>query len=256
MSPDRFHGRRLEFQHLKSGIPTSTPTELASSLPSLPPILYMKYRNPILGYSKAPWGLSVLSRVTGIFTGTSISPGTLLRQLPNRYAIRAGQNLPDKEFRYLRTVIVTAAVYWGFNSMLAHLLLTFQHRAGVSSYTSSFDLAQTCVFGKQLLGPILCGSISGAPLLPKLRGQFAEFLNNPSPVGLRIFFLPTCVGLRYGHLRYTRSFSRLLSSRTSVLNFPRSLPEPTPGSDLLKVSLRLNLSVGTESLPSVHRLRR
>ena len=59
MSPDRFHGRRLEFQHLKSGIPTSTPTELASSLPSLPPILYMKYRNPILGYSKAPWGLSV-----------------------------------------------------------------------------------------------------------------------------------------------------------------------------------------------------
>ena len=44
--------------------------------------------------------------------------------------------------------------------MLAHLLLTFQHRAGVSSYTSSFDLAQTCVFGKQLPGPILCGSLS------------------------------------------------------------------------------------------------
>ena len=97
------------------------------------------------------------------------------------------------------------------------ILLTFQHRAGVSSYTSSFDLAQTCVFGKQLLGPILCGSISGAPLLPKLRGQFAEFLNNPSPVGLRIFFLPTCVGLRYGHRRNTHSFSRHLPSRTSVL---------------------------------------
>ena len=141
MSPDRFHGRRLEFQHLKSGIPTSTPTELASSLPSLPPILYMKYRNPILGYSKAPWGLSVLSRVTGIFTGTTISPGGLLRQCPDRYTIRAGQNLPDKEFRYLRTVIVTAAVYWGFDSGLALLLLTFQHRAGVTPYTSSFDLA-------------------------------------------------------------------------------------------------------------------
>ena len=96
-------------------------------------------------------------------------------------------------------------------------LILFQHRAGVSSYTSSFDLAQTCVFGKQLLGPILCGSISGAPLLPKLRGQFAEFLNNPSPVGLRIFFLPTCVGLRYGHLRNTHSFSRHLPSQTSVL---------------------------------------
>ena len=24
----------------------------------------------------------------------------------------------DKEFRYLRTVIVTAAVHWGFNSLL------------------------------------------------------------------------------------------------------------------------------------------
>ena len=34
------------------------------------------------------------------------------------YAIRAGQNLPDKEFRYLRTVIVTAAVYWGLSSLL------------------------------------------------------------------------------------------------------------------------------------------
>ena len=185
--------------------------------PSLPPILCIRYRNPISGYSKALRGLSVQSRVMGIFTHTSISPGPLLRQRPSRYAIRAGRNLPDKEFRYLRTVIVTAAVYWGFDSGLALLLLTFQHRAGVSSYTSSFDLAQTCVFGKQLLGPILCGSISGAPLLPKLRGQFAEFLNNPSPVGLRIFFLPTCVGLRYGHRRNSHSFSRHLPSRTSVL---------------------------------------
>ena len=41
-----------------------------------------------------------------------------MRQCPDRYTFRAGQNLPDKEFRYLRTVIVTAAVYRGFNSML------------------------------------------------------------------------------------------------------------------------------------------
>ena len=118
MSPDQIHGRRLEFQYFKSGIPRLTPQNLTALFPSLPPILYMKYRNPILGCSKAPWGLSVLSRVTGIFTGTTISPGGLLRQCPDRYAIRAGQNLPDKEFRYLRTVIVTAAVYRGFNSDL------------------------------------------------------------------------------------------------------------------------------------------
>jgi hypothetical protein len=68
--------------------------------------------------SKAPRGLFVLSRVTCIFTGTSISPSPLSRQCPSRYAFRAGRNLPDKEFRYLRTVIVTAAVYRGFSSEL------------------------------------------------------------------------------------------------------------------------------------------
>ena len=118
MSPDRIHGRRLETQQFKSGIPRATPYCLTTVVPSLPPILYMNYRIPVLSCSKAPWGLSVELRVTGFFTSTTISPGGLLRQRPNRYAIRAGQNLPDKEFRYLRTVIVTAAVYWGFDSML------------------------------------------------------------------------------------------------------------------------------------------
>ena len=82
-----------------------------------------------------------------------------MRQCPDHYTIRAGRNLPDKEFRYLRTVIVTAAVYRGFNSSLLlrlALLLTFRHRAGVRLYTSSRYFAQPCVFVKQLPGPILC----------------------------------------------------------------------------------------------------
>ena len=94
------------------------PLRLAPQALRLPPILYMQYRIPVPSWSKAPWGLSVLARVTSIFTGISISPGALLRQCSNHYAFRAGRNLPDKEFRYLRTVIVTAAVYWGLNSML------------------------------------------------------------------------------------------------------------------------------------------
>ena len=92
-------------------------------------------------YSKAPRGLFVLLRVTRIFTGHAISPSPPSRQCPSRYAFRAGRNLPDKGFRYLRTVIVTAAVHRGFNSGLAPLLLTFRHRAGVTPYTSSFDFA-------------------------------------------------------------------------------------------------------------------
>ena len=95
-----------------------TPHKLTPMLQSLPPILYINHRNPISDYSKALRGLSVQSRVIRIFTYTTISPGPMLRQRPNRYAIRAGQNLPDKEFRYLRTVIVTAAVHWGLSSVL------------------------------------------------------------------------------------------------------------------------------------------
>ena len=59
VSPDQIHGRRLEFQHHKSGIPRMTPPKLASRALSLPPILYMQYQNSISSYSKAPWGLSV-----------------------------------------------------------------------------------------------------------------------------------------------------------------------------------------------------
>ena len=91
---------------------------LAYALRSLPPILYMQRRGSISGCSEAPWGLSVLLRVAGIFTGTTISPSPLSRQCPDHYAFHAGQNLPDKEFRYLRTVIVTAAVYRGLASGL------------------------------------------------------------------------------------------------------------------------------------------
>ena len=110
--------------------------------------------------SKAPRGLFVLLRTDGIFTVNALSPSSSLRQCPNHYAIRAGQNLPDKEFRYLRTVIVTAAVHRGFSSERKLVPLTFRHRAGVSPYTSTFVLAETCVFGKQLRGLLSCGPVT------------------------------------------------------------------------------------------------
>ena len=149
-------------------------------------------------YSKAPRGLFVLLRVRSIFTPSSVSPGPSLRQRPIRYAFRAGRNLPDKEFRYLRTVIVTAAVHRGFSSELSPLPLTFRHWAGVSPYTSACALAETCVFVKQSVKPLCCDPFAGVPLLPKLRGLFAEFLNEGSPVRLGILYLSTCVGLWYG----------------------------------------------------------
>jgi len=55
-----------------------------------------------------------------------------------------------------------------------------------------------------------------APLLPKLRGQVAEFLSESSLAGLRVLPQPTCVGLRYGHLiNSLRGFSRDKDSITS-----------------------------------------
>ena len=94
------------------------PPFLAKQVHSLPAILHIPCPGSIRSYSKGARGLFVPLRVIGIFTDTTISPSSWLRQCPDRYTIRAGRNLPDKEFRYLRTVIVTAAVYWGFDSML------------------------------------------------------------------------------------------------------------------------------------------
>ena len=108
----------LDFQTYKGGISRMTPPELAPWFQSLPPILHIHIQKPISSYSKGARGLSVLSRVSGIFTGTTNSLSLPSRQLPTRYAIHARRNLPDKVFRYLRTVIVTAAVYWGFSSVL------------------------------------------------------------------------------------------------------------------------------------------
>ena len=116
---------------MKGRISRLTPQELAPLLQSLRPILHITYPKSMQSYSKGSRGLSVPLRVTGIFTGTTISPSLWLRQRPSRYTIRAGRNLPDKEFRYLRTVIVTAAVYWGFISKL---------RPDKSGLTSPFNL--------------------------------------------------------------------------------------------------------------------
>ena len=64
------------------------------------------------------------------------------------------------------------------------------------------DFAEPCVFVKQSPPPALCPPSTVAreegPLLPKLRGQFAEFLQHHSLKRLGILYQSTCVGLGYG----------------------------------------------------------
>uniref|UniRef100_A0A2N9G3L9 Uncharacterized protein n=2 Tax=Magnoliopsida TaxID=3398 RepID=A0A2N9G3L9_FAGSY len=122
--------------------------------------------------------------VVRIFTDMSISPSLSLRdsaQIVTPF-VRVG-TLPDKEFRYLRTVIVTAAVHRGFGRRLP------------------------C---HQSPGPGHCDPLcEEAPLLPKLRGYFAEFLRESCLAPLGILYLPTCVGFgyRYPFVEGRSSFS-------------------------------------------------
>ena len=169
-------------------------------------------------------------------TGNSISLSLCWRQRGSRYAIRAGRNLPDKEFRYLRTVIVTAAVYWGFNSKLAPLLLTFQHRAGVRPYTSSYDFAEPCVFSKQSPPPGLCPRpiVAYRPglLLANLRRHFAEFLKCGSLKRLGILYQSTCVGLGYDLME--GYFQEPISGPPNPIRANNSLdPSHPPGPGIL-----------------------
>ena len=90
-------------------------------------ILCISCRDPISSYSKALRGLSVQSRVNMHlhiyynFAGPPVEtvPKSLLHSCGSELT-RQGISLPlpDKEFRYLRTVIVTAAVHWGLSSLL------------------------------------------------------------------------------------------------------------------------------------------
>ena len=57
-------------------------------------------------------------------------------------------------------------------------------------------------FGREVLHP------NGAPLLPKLRGNFAEFLNEGFLDRLGILYPPTCVGFGTGTRNLPRGFSR------------------------------------------------
>ena len=155
-------------------------------------------------------------QVVGIFTDIAISPSPCLRQCSDRYAIRAGRNLPDKEFRYLRTVIVTAAVHQGLVSLLAQIHVTFWHWAGITPYTSSYEFAESCVFGKQSPELFRCGlesKLNSRQVLSRSYDRcFAEFLKHGYLVRLSVLHLPTCVRFRYGYV-YNKRLEAFLDTR-------------------------------------------
>ncbi len=159
--------------------------------------------------SKAPRGLFVLPRATRIFTGPATSPSPPLRQRPSRYAFRAGRNLPDKGLRYLRTVIVTAAVHRGFSSKLITSPLNLPALGRRQPLYLAFRLEQRPVFvlnSRQGLFAATPGCSIREGLHPPGH-SFSRSYGVRLPSSLRKVLSsalgrlpqPTSVGLRYGH---------------------------------------------------------
>ena len=117
---------------------------------------------------------------------------------------------------------------------------------------------------------------TGAPLIPKLRGDFAEFLNEGYLDHLSILYLPTCVGFGTGTLDLPRRFSRrhgfnhfglsvlgIPSQAMWVTDFPITRPTRLPQDDHRLGSPSLprpaiggnGRYVVQEYQPVVHRLR-
>src|SRR5258708_9409241 len=113
----------------------------------------------------------------GISPAITTSLSSSLRQRSTRYTIRAGRNLPDKEFRYLRTVIVTADIHGDFGSTLCPACagLTSYHNlsALVTCHTLYVVLTtwQSAVFlvNSRLTHFTATGSISATLIYPLLK---------------------------------------------------------------------------------------
>ena len=86
-----------------------TPPKLAPRLQSLPPILHKSIQKSMPSYSKGARGLSVQSRVAGIFTCTTNSLSVSLRQRPTRYAIHAGQNFNFVNLTFVRDQTISSS---------------------------------------------------------------------------------------------------------------------------------------------------
>ena len=136
-------------------------------------------------------------------TGNSISLSQCWRQRGSRYAIRAGRNLPDKEFRYLRTVIVTAAVYLGLQFRACTPPFNLPGTGQASDPIRRLATSQSPVFLINSRHPLVCAPLhtcveDWALLLANLRRYFAEFLQHCSLKRLGILYQSTCVGFGYG----------------------------------------------------------
>ena len=127
-----------------------------------------------------------------------------------------------------------------------------------SVYLNFHVFARTCVFNKQSLPSLLCDhhqlsccqQLVMVPLLPKLRGHFAEFLNHSSPDRLSILYLTTCVGLGYGP---DGNIARCFSRQHRITNIPQ---QKGYASRLTHHAQRIYLPCGLHAYTTIHSVAR
>ena len=161
--------------------------------------------------------------------------------------------------------------------------MTFRHRAGVRPYTSPRGLAESCVFGKQSLGPFRCGppalpgragsrwgrpfSLSYGTIMPSSLTMVAPIASECSsypPVSVLVraaWALPRDFSRRHG----IRDFAIGLVSRLGICGdriswappYALSRGRPEPRSRILprRPIGRSAPAPARECLPVVHRLR-
>ena len=150
-NPD--YGSTLEHQTLKGGISRAAPCRLASTLQTSHLSCASRLDVQCTSYSKGSRGLSVLP-VRCIFAASTISLSLGWRRPGRRYTIRAGRNLPDKEFRYLQDPQVVAPPFTGASIKSFALRLTPSIKPSGTGQASHRIRPLSClhsaVFNKQL----------------------------------------------------------------------------------------------------------
>ena len=139
--------------------------------------------------------------------------------------------------------------------------MTFQHWAGVSSYTSSFDFAETCVFVKQLLGPFHCDlyfyrlpfSLSYGVNLPSSLTMLLSLILGSSP------HLPVSVCGTGTFIQYLQAFLVSVLLDNSLLYFHYILRYESflflAYLPLLRPLHLLSISIVQEFQPAIHQIR-
>ncbi len=141
------------------------------------PTLCNQNHTSATGCGKAPRGLRAPLEVPCMLTRIVGSLGSTQGQCGSRCFVHASRQLSDKVLRYLKRVIFTPAVYRSFAPLDG--CLRYLHWAEVTDRTGRFRSAISYVFSKQSDPPCYCNqpktNLRLTPLLPKFRGEFAEF---------------------------------------------------------------------------------